>query len=291
MGRVARRIPRRRWEAACFSLALLLLMGVAPSPIQAQDRNFPYELKRRDLLMLPLGLGMTMWGESLLDGTDPILPSEVATLRREDVNWLDRTATYNWSDTWDDRSDAFRDIVVWGGLALAGVEAANQLFRGEASNTATLVTMGVEMTLFTMGATYMTKGLAGRKRPYMYNIDLSVEDRIELGGDADGEASHSFFSGHTSAAFALAAFSSKVFTDIHGRSNWSHLMWGSSLTLAALTGYARVKAGVHYPTDVIAGAIVGSAIGYLVPTLHRKGREGRLGLVVTPTQMGLQLRF
>ena len=48
---------------------------------------------------------------------------------------------------------------------------------------------------------------------------------------------------------------------------------------------------MHYPTDVIAGAIVGSAIGYLVPTLHRKGREGRLGLVVTPTQMGLRLRF
>jgi hypothetical protein len=270
---------------------MLLLMGVAPTSIQAQDGSFPYELKHRDLLMMPLALGMTMWGESLREGTDPILPGEVASLRREDVNWFDRTATDNWSDAWNDRSDGFRDIVVWGGLAFAGVEAANQIFRGEASNTATLVTMGVEMTLYTMGATYMTKGLAGRKRPYMYNTDLSLEERIGLGGDDDGNASHSFFSGHTSAAFALATFSSMIFTDIHGRSNWSHLMWGSTLTLATLTGIARVKAGVHYPTDVIAGAIAGSAIGYLVPRLHRKGGEGRLGLVVSPTRMGLRLRF
>ncbi|MCK5653053.1 MAG: phosphatase PAP2 family protein [Gemmatimonadetes bacterium] len=289
--RHTRRTLRGRRGAACSSLALLLLMGVTASPIQAQDRPFPYELKSRDLLMLPLGLGMTVWGESLLDGTDPIPPAEVASLQREDVNWFDRRATENWSLTWDDRSDGFRAIVVWGGLALTAVEGANQLFRGEASNTAALAVMGVEMTLFTMGATYMTKGLAGRKRPYMFNTDLSLEDRIVMGASDDGNASHSFFSGHTSAAFALATFSSKVFTDIHGRSNWSHLVWGSTLTFAALTGYARVKAGVHYPTDVIAGAIVGSAIGYLVPTLHRKGREGRLGLVVTPTQMGLRLRF
>ena len=215
-----------------MSLVLLLVMGVTPSPIQAQDRPFPYELKHRDLLMAPLALGMTMWGESLREGTDPILPGEVASLRPEDVNWFDRTATDNWSDAWNYRSDGFRDIVVFGGLALAGVEAANQLFRGEASNTATLVTMGVEMTLYTMGATYMTKALVGRKRPYMYNTDLSLQDRI-----------------------------------------------------------ARVKAGVHYPTDVIAGAIAGSAIGYLVPRLHRKEGEGRLGLVVSPTRMGLRLRF
>ena len=266
-------------------------MGVTSSSLEAQDSSFPYELKHRDLLMAPLALGMTMWGESLTDGTDPILPAEVASLRPENVNWFDRTATDNWSDAWDDRSDGFRDIVVMGGLALAGVEAANQLFGGEVSNTATLVTMGVEMTLFTMGATYMTKGLVGRKRPYMYNTDLSMQDRIGLGDDADGNASHSFFSGHTSAAFALATFTSMIFTDIHGESNWSHLMWGSSLTLATLTGIARVKAGVHYPTDVIAGAIAGSTIGYLVPRLHRKGGEGRLGLVVSPTRMGLRLRF
>ena len=82
-----------------------------------------------------------------------------------------------------------------------------------------------------------------------------------------------------------------VFTDVHGSSNWSHVVWGSTLTLATLTGIARVKAGVHYPTDVIAGAIAGSAIGYLVPRLHRKGGEGRLGVVVSPTRMGLRLRF
>jgi membrane-associated phospholipid phosphatase len=151
--------------------------------------------------------------------------------------------------------------------------------------------MGVEMSLFVMGATYTVKGLAGRRRPYMYNTDLSLEDRIGMGASDDGTASHSFFSGHTSAAFALATFSSKIVADIHGRSGWTDFMWGSTLTLATLTGIARVKAGVHYPTDVIAGAIVGGAIGYLVPYLHAKGRGRRVGLAVSPTRMGVQIRF
>ena len=40
------------------------------------------------------------------------------------------------------------------------------------------------------------------------------------------------------------------------------------LPLATSVALLKIKAGYHYPTDVAAGALVGSALGVLVPVLH-----------------------
>jgi len=36
-----------------------------------------------------------------------------------------------------------------------------------------------------------------------------------------------------------------------------------------LTGFLRVRAGEHFPTDVILGGLVGTASGILVPYFHK----------------------
>jgi undecaprenyl-diphosphatase len=53
-------------------------------------------------------------------------------------------------------------------------------------------------------------------------------------------------------------------------------VWLGSHALAASTAYLRVHAGKHFWTDVMVGAVVGSAIGFLVPWLHTKddSRDG-----------------
>jgi membrane-associated phospholipid phosphatase len=38
--------------------------------------------------------------------------------------------------------------------------------------------------------------------------------------------------------------------------------------IATSVAFLKIKAGYHYPTDVIAGALVGSGVGLLVPVLH-----------------------
>ena len=49
-------------------------------------------------------------------------------------------------------------------------------------------------------------------------------------------------------------------------------IWGAGAALATVTGYLRIAADKHYFSDVLVGAVVGSAIGIGVPLLFH-GRE------------------
>jgi membrane-associated phospholipid phosphatase len=241
--------------------------------------------------MLPLGVGMAVLGSSLRDNTDPITREEISGLDHADVNRFDRAATENWSPAWDGRSDEYRDWVVRAAFLLTGVEGVSALAHGRLAEAATLGVMFGELFLVTAGVTYMTKAIVGRKRPYVFNPDMSVDERFHIASSDGNEVFFSFFSGHAAAAFAAASFTSTLFMDIHGTSVWSHVVWGSTLTFAALAGTSRVKAGVHYPSDVIVGAMVGSAIGHLVPRLHRKTADNRVSLSVSQNSVGVRLRF
>lgn len=68
----------------------------------------------------------------------------------------------------------------------------------------------------------------------------------------------SFPSSHATLAFTLLPFI--------GQGPWSHLI-GAAFALAALVAFARVYVGVHYVSDVIAGAVLGWVIGSYGPGL------------------------
>ena len=53
---------------------------------------------------------------------------------------------------------------------------------------------------------------------------------------------------------------------------------------------ARVAAGMHFMTDVAAGALLGTAIGYAVPLLHRDGNDG-LNLSAFPDAVLVTWRY
>ncbi len=70
------------------------------------------------------------------------------------------------------------------------------------------------------------------------------------------KASHSFPSAHASVSFAFA-----VATALVAR----HWYWAlSALTVAALVSWSRVYLGLHFPSDVLAGALLGAVCGWSV---------------------------
>jgi membrane-associated phospholipid phosphatase len=69
-------------------------------------------------------------------------------------------------------------------------------------------------------------------------------------------------------------FTGEVYARLNPDDPGRHWVRGGSLALAAVTGWLRVRAGRHYPTDVLAGAALGSLIGWLVPRLHEVDHPG-----------------
>ena len=85
-----------------------------------------------------------------------------------------------------------------------------------------------------------------RQRPYVTYPDI---EKISVGG------SPSFPSGHTSDAFSNATSLSLAFP------KWYVI--APSYAYASAVGYSRMHLGVHYPSDVIVGAVVGAGSAYL----------------------------
>lgn len=104
------------------------------------------------------------------------------------------------------------------------------------------ITLGVAMTISTA-----LKYSIQRERPFKrYPLDIIQRDEV-------GTAS--FPSGHTTAAFASATVLSL-----------SYKKWYVALpayAYAGLMGYSRMRLGVHYPSDVLGGMVLGIGTGLL----------------------------
>ncbi len=97
------------------------------------------------------------------------------------------------------------------------------------------------------------KHLVGRDRPWLHVAGL-----IPLVNEPDP---NSFPSGHTCAAFAAGLSWARTLPW-----RWSRPV---AVTLAVCMGLSRLYVGVHYPSDVLAGAFIGAACAALVRKAER----------------------
>ena len=97
-----------------------------------------------------------------------------------------------------------------------------------------------------LGMTYLLKYSIKRDRPYTTYPDIIPKS-------VDG--SPSFPSGHTSSSFATATSLSLMYP------KWYVI--APSFLWAGSVGYSRVYLGAHYPSDVVAGALVGAGSAWL----------------------------
>jgi undecaprenyl-diphosphatase len=76
--------------------------------------------------------------------------------------------------------------------------------------------------------------------------------------------SSSFTSSHATNHFTLATFFYFTLKQYIGAWGWLFFVWASIII------YSQVYVGVHYPLDVLAGAAVGMALGYLSARSYNK---------------------
>lgn len=99
------------------------------------------------------------------------------------------------------------------------------------------------------------KNLAARARPCW--LDTAVPMLVPVPKD------YSFPSGHSLIGFAGAV---SIWRMHPGKGIWF-------LALAGLIAFSRLYLFVHFPTDVLAGAAIGTALGYLVTALAGKAAK------------------
>lgn len=103
------------------------------------------------------------------------------------------------------------------------------------------------------GITIILKYSVNRDRPFVTYPDITKK--------ADAVAP-SFPSGHTSSAFATATSVSLAYP------KWYVI--APSFAWAGTVGYSRMHLGVHYPSDVLAGALIGSGCAFLTYKVNQK---------------------
>ncbi|MGC4065723.1 MAG: phosphatase PAP2 family protein [Polyangiaceae bacterium] len=189
-------------------------------------------------------------GKNTLNGFD----AEV----RDALRWQDPTSAKTASNVF-----AF----VLAPLAGAGVGAVIMAREDHTRNLPVDLLIVAQATMLSVNVGQGVKLALARERP-----DVHARSPEERAQRASTEDNLSFYSGHTSVAFAIAAASGTV-ASMRGY-RLAPLVWATGETLAAVTGYFRIAADRHYASDVLVGAAMGSLIGFSVPYfLHRPTTE------------------
>ena len=218
-----------------------------------------------DLGVLSVAIGFSALLEIII-GTGELAPQQPISTSR--LSWIDRPAVTRHIDP-----DAPMLSNYGAGAALLFAVAAPVFTGFQRSGKAGLVeaTLYAQSLALTWSVTNLAKIAVRRPRPLAYQRqeELKREYGDKAPNIAETDTALSFFSGHTAFTSTVTATATYMaFVRAPGTARpWVTLSTGSLLT--AFVGLQRIRAGRHFPTDVIAGALAGAGIGVLVPHLHR----------------------
>jgi len=231
-------------------MAAALLLSLPGLPAQAQAPSTPtYHASGWDVVSV-VGGGALYFGPTLLnlpDTAGACAPCDPATLPG-----IDRWAVHPVSNAGEVGSDV--------ALAVVGVATAYAGLHGMSGDQMRgNLAVFANTAVWTATSAEWLKALFRRERPVLYTADAAT-------AAADRDNYKSMPSSHTALAFAAATsyFVIAQRQKLPHRERNALLLYGG----AVLVGTLRVVAGKHFPTDVLAGAALGTGIGWLVPTVH-----------------------
>lgn len=241
----------------------------APDPVPPPSTRFTAD-PVADTGIVALGLTFSLLSAAIL-GTGEIRPQQIRpSFTDSSLLGIDRPAL---RQSIDKNASSFSNFGLYAAVAFAVGDTVADVFREGKSAALTDFVMYAEAISITQGLTNIAKIAFRRPRPIAY-IDRKAY--LDAGGDpltydnASTDSALSFFSGHASAVASIASAATYIsfVRSPHGIRPW--LTLAGSVALTSFVSYERVRAGAHFPTDVIAGSLVGAGIGALVVHLHRE---------------------
>jgi membrane-associated phospholipid phosphatase len=276
-------VPAARSVAA---VAVAVALCVSPAPAAAQDGK-PYALRydlQQDLIVT--GIGSALWIGSEL-AKDQLAPSKCRFCGTNSFDASARDALL-WSDVQPARRAS--DLLAF--AVLPGAIAAHQLLAARGAGGTTEdgfvdLLVVVEAAVLAADLNQLVKFAVGRQRPYAHYGNWTGADR-----EPDPDDNLSFYSGHSSLAFSLAAAAGTV-SSLRGYES-APWVWVGGMAVATSIAYFRVAGDKHYLTDVLTGAAIGTAFGIAIPRLLH-GREAagegerRTQVTFVPVPLGVHV--
>lgn len=256
------------------SIKIILFFLVLPIFLNAQS---PYDIDwKKEPYIIGLGVGAYVNGYVLQSQLSPLTLEEILALDRADINKFDRNATFKYSTKAGNASDVF----LYGSYGLPALFLFNSKTR---SDFGKIMIIYGETLVITKGLTILSKRLAKRPRPFVYN------ELVDLSRKQTKQARYSFFSGHVSVTSANCFFTAKVFSDYYPDSTLKPYVWASAAVVPAVVGFLRVQAGKHFYSDVITGYSLGAVVGFMIPHLHKVQKDKPL--TIYPSSNGAILTW
>jgi membrane-associated phospholipid phosphatase len=146
--------------------------------------------------------------------------------------------------------------------------------RGSTVVATQMALMNAEAMAITAAIQGMVSAFVSRERPYGASGHDCVEG-VQTEDCIRSNRYRSFFSGHTSQAFVSAALTCAHHGNLplYGTVAGDTTACVTGVAVAATIGTLRIVSDMHYASDVITGAVLGSLVGLGVPYLfHYRGR-------------------
>lgn len=237
--------PKRVLVGACFGSCAVFAASVARAEAAPDHwRSSSYYALNGGATAVMLGAALTaqLTFPDVCVGRDAcFFPGDLSV--RENHSWAAR----NWSN-----------VTVWSAVI---APMAGTLGRGADRRFANTELVYGEALALDSFLHSVVKFAVRRPRPYTYHLPPGTHCKT-------CDCAVSFYSGHAATSFTAAVAGSYLFAESAKDRGSRDAMWGFELALAGATANLRVRAGMHYYSDVLTGAIVGTGIGVLVPVLH-----------------------
>lgn len=260
---------------------LVILSVILVSSVSAHQFEWNYTFNKINLISVPTAAGFGYLGYKNYSTVRAYSDQEILQTQNSQ-----KLSHYRFSEPLDD----FGTYAAYSAAGLSVIASAPML----GWNSKKILTAGymyMHMLVLERGMAGIVKNVSRVPRPYVFDPSVPLSYKR----DKQKDAYMSFYSAHTSFAFANAFFWSDMINYSYLNRKWK--MYGKAFLYgsATLVGVTRYFSGQHFAQDIVVGAGVGVIIAYFTLKIHDMydmepfNKKYNSSLTISPTSTGVYL--